>query len=183
MSNALIPNALLDFGGLPRFGDFSPSLITPAIDELLVQAREAVETAARASTPVSWEGFIAPLEDATERLSRAWGMVGHLNGVADTPELRGAYNENLPKITQFWTELGQNRALYEKYRALHDSPEYASLPAARRRAVELALQGFRLGGVELESPQRERFMELSERQAALGQKFSENVLDATCPPT
>ena len=106
-------------------------------------------------------------------------MVGHLNGVADTPELRGAYNENLPKITQFWTELGQNRALYEKYRALHDSAEYASLRAARRRAVELALQGFRLGGVELESPQRERFMELSERQAALGQKFSENVLDAT----
>ncbi len=179
MSNALIPNALLDFSGLPRFGDFSPSLITPAIDELLVQAREAVETASKASTPVTWEAFIAPLEDATERLSRAWGMVGHLNGVADTPELRGAYNENLPKISQFWTELGQNRALYEKYRALHESPEFAALPAARSRAVELALQGFRLGGVELESPQRERFMELSERQAALGQKFSENVLDAT----
>ncbi len=179
MSNALIPNALLDFSGLPRFTDFSPSLITPAIDELLVQAREAVETASKASTPSTWDAFVAPLEDATERLSRAWGMVGHLNGVADTPELRSAYNENLPKVTQFWTELGQNRALYEKYRALHDSPEYASLPAARRRAVELALQGFRLGGVELESPQRERFMELSERQAALGQKFSENVLDAT----
>ena len=117
MSNALIPNALLDFGGLPRFSDFSPSLVTPAIDELLVQAREAVEAASRASTPATWEAFIAPLEDATERLSRAWGMVGHLNGVADTPELRAAYNENLPKITQFWTELGQNRTLYEKYRA------------------------------------------------------------------
>jgi oligopeptidase A len=179
MSNALIPNALLDFSGLPRFADFSPSLVTPAIDELLLQAREAVAAAARETTPASWESFIEPLEDATERLSRAWGMVGHLNGVADTPELRAAFNENLPKVTQFWTELGQNRALYEKYHALKDSPQFAALAPARRRVVELALQGFRLGGVELESPQRERFMALSERQAALGQKFSENVLDAT----
>ena len=179
MSNALIPNALLDFGGLPRFADFSPALITPAIEELLVQAREAVEAASRATTPATWDGFVEPLEDATERLARAWGMVGHLNGVADTPELRAAYNENLPRVTQFWTEVGQNRALYEKYRALCDSPQYGALAAARRRAVDLALQSFRLGGVELDSPQRERFMELSERQAALAQKFSENVLDAT----
>jgi len=179
MSNQLIPNALLDFAGLPRFADFSPSLVTPAIDELITQAREAVEAASRPSTPATWDAFVEPLEDATERLSRAWGMVGHLNGVADTPELRAAYNENLPKVTQFWTELGQNRALYEKYRALRESASFAALPPARSRAVELALQAFRLGGVELESPQRERFMEIAERQAALGQGFSENVLDAT----
>ena len=178
-STALTPNALIDSSGLPRFADFSPSLVTPAIDELLLQAREAVEAAGRESTPAAWDAFVEPLEDATERLSRAWGMVGHLNGVADTPELRAAYNENLPKVTQFWTEVGQNRALYEKYRALRDSGAFAELTGARKRTVELALQGFRLGGVELESPQRERFMEISERQAALGQKFSENVLDAT----
>jgi len=178
-SNALIPNALLDFAGLPRFADFTPSLVTPAVDELLLQARETVQRVSRPEAPATWAGFVEPLEDATERLSRAWGMVGHLNGVADTPELRAAYNENLPKVTQFWTELGQNRALYEKYRALQASPAFAQLAPARRRTVELALQGFKLGGVELESPQRERFMAISERQAALGQKFSENVLDAT----
>jgi len=179
MSNDLIPNALLDFSGLPRFADFTPTLVTPAIGELLTQAREAVDAASRDTTPATWEAFVEPLEDATERLSRAWGMVGHLNGVADTPELRAAYNENLPRVTQFWTELGQNRALYEKYRSLRDSAEFARLAPGRRRAIELALQAFKLGGVELESPQRERFLELSERQAALAQKFSENVLDAT----
>ncbi len=177
--NALVVNALLDFSGLPRFADFTPSLVTPAIDELLLRAREAVERAGAADTAPTWEAFVEPLQDATEQLSRAWGMVGHLNGVADTPELRAAYNENLPKVTQFWTEVGQNRALYAKYRTLHDSAQFATLSPARRRTVELALQGFRLGGVELESPHRERFMALSERQAALGQKFSENVLDAT----
>ncbi len=177
--NALVPNALLDFSGLPRFADFSPALVGPAIDELLLQAREAVASASHENVPCTWEGFVAPLEDATERLARAWGMVGHLNGVADTPELRAAFNESLPKVTQFWTELGQNRALYEKYRALRASAAFDALAPARRRVVELALVGFRLGGVELESPKRERFMAISERQAALGQKFSENVLDAT----
>jgi len=179
MSTALTQNALLDFAGLPRFADFSPTLVSPAIEELLNQAREAVQRAERADTPASWEAFVEPLEEVTERLARAWGMVGHLNGVADTPELRATYNENLPKITQFWTELGQNRALYDKYQALRDDANWASLPQARQRAVELALQSFRLGGVELESPHRERFLQISEQQAALGQKFSENVLDAT----
>jgi len=179
MSTALTQNALLDFAGLPRFADFSPTLVSPAIEELLNQAREAVQRAERADTPASWEAFVEPLEEVTERLARAWGMVGHLNGVADTPELRATYNENLPKITQFWTELGQNRALYDKYQALRDDAKWASLPQARQRAVELALQSFRLGGVELESPHRERFLQISEQQAALGQKFSENVLDAT----
>ncbi len=179
MTTTPLPNPLLDFSGLPRFADFAPTLVTPAVDALLSQARETVQLVSGAQTAVSWEAFVEPLEDTTERLARAWGMVGHLNGVADTPELRAVYNENLPKITQFWTELGQNRALYDKYRALQSSPQFAGLSPARKRVVELALQSFRLGGVELESPQRERFMALSERQAALGQKFSENVLDAT----
>ncbi len=178
-ADAVAANALLDFSGLPRFADFSPALITPALDTLLAQAREAIARAGDEATPATWEAFVEPLEDVSERLSRAWGLVGHLNGVADTPELRAAYNENLPRVTQFWTEVGQNRALYAKYLALRESGDFAALAPARKRAVELALQAFRLGGVELESPERERFMELAERQAALGQKFSENVLDAT----
>ena len=172
-------NPLLDFSDLPRFDDFTPEAITPAVQALLDEARAAIARATLPQTPLGWESFIEPLEDATERLSRAWGVVGHLSGVADTPELRAAYNQNLPLVTQFWTELGQNRALYEKYQALRGAPDFAGLAPARQRAIELALQGFRLGGVELESPARDRFMEISERQAALGQKYSENVLDAT----
>ena len=181
MSSTALPanNPLLDFSGLPRFADFTPALVTPAITALLAQARAAIDAAADPGTPATWDAFIEPLEDVTEQLTRAWGVVGHLSGVADTPELRAAHNENLPAVTQFWTEVGQNRALFEKYRALQADAGFAALSPARRRVVELALQGFKLGGVELESPQRERFMEISERQAALGQKFSENVLDAT----
>ena len=172
-------NPLVDLGGLPRFGALRPEHVTPAIEHLLAQARIAVSHAEHPDTPPSWQAFVQPLEEATERLGRAWGMVGHLNGVADTPELRAVFNENLPKITEFWTALGQSEALFAKYRALHDSPEFGTLSHARKRIVEHALRDFRLGGAELVSPARERYAEIQDRQAALAQKFSENVLDAT----
>jgi oligopeptidase A len=172
-------NPLLDFTGLPRFDAFRPEHVTPAIEQLVGEARRAVTIAEHPDTPATWAAFVRPLEDAGERLGRAWGMVGHLNGVADTPELRAAYNENLPRVTEFWTALGQNQALFAKYRALRESPAFARLDAAQQRIVEHALRDFRLGGAELVSPARERYAEIQERQAALAQKFSENVLDAT----
>ncbi len=174
-----ITNPLLDFSGLPRFSDFHPRWVAPAIDTLLAEARAVIDTISAPSTPPSWDAFGAPLEDTTERLGRAWGMVGHLNGVADSPELREAYNANLPKVTAFWTELAQNRQLFAKYKALRASPEFATLPAPRQRVIDNALRDFRLGGAELESPARERFAEIQTELAALSQKFSENVLDAT----
>ena len=172
-------NPLLDFSGLPRFADFRPEHVAPAVDALLAEARATLERVAAPETPVHWDAFVAPLEESTERLGRAWGIVGHLNAVADSPELRDAYNANLPKVTQFSTELGQHEALFAKYKALEASPAYASLPPARRRIVDNALRDFRLGGAELVSPARERFAEIQDRSAALSQKFSENVLDAT----
>jgi oligopeptidase A len=172
-------NPLLDFSGLPRFEAFRPGLVTAAIERLLADARDAVSRAEHPDTPATWEAFVSPLEDASERLGRAWGMVGHLNGVADNPELRAAYNENLPKVTEFWTQVGQNEQLFAKYRALRASPQFAALSPDRRRIVEHALRDFRLGGAELVSPHRERYAAIQERQAALAQKFSENVLDAT----
>ncbi len=176
---AATANPLLDFSGLPRFAEFEPAQVTPAVDALLAEARATLAAVTDPATPTTWDAFVEPLEDATERLGRAWGMVGHLNGVADTPALREAYNANLPKVTQFFTELSQHEALFAKYKAFAASTQYAQLPAVRKRIVDHALRDFRLGGAELKSPARERFAELQERQAALAQKFSENVLDAT----
>ena len=172
-------NPLLDFSGLPRFGAFRPEHVTPAIDILLAQARNAVDKAEAATTSATWADFVSPLELATEQLGRAWGMVGHLNGVADTPELRAVFNENLPRVTEFWTALGQNEALFAKYKALSQSAEFAQMSPPRRKIVTNALRDFRLGGADLVSPARERYAEIQEQQAALSQKFGENVLDAT----
>ncbi len=170
-------NPLLDFSGLPRFADIRPDHIAPAVDRLLEQARAAMRRAEDA--PATWEQFVRPLEDATERLSRAWGQVEHLHAVLDSPALREAYNAGLPKITQFWTELGQNQRLFETYRALKAAPEFAQLTPARKKLVENALRDFRLGGAELPAQLKPRYAAIQEELASLSAKFSENVLDAT----
>src|SRR5229473_7120834 len=137
-------NPLLDFSALPRFQDLKPEHVTPAVDQLLAEGRATTAAVIHASP--SWDAFVAPLEDANERVARAWGQVSHLHAVLDSPALRGAYNANLSKISQYWTELGQNQALFAKYKALHGSDEFASLSAARKRIVENALRDFRLSG-------------------------------------
>ncbi len=172
-------NALLDFTDLPRFDLFTPAQVTPAVAQLLDDARRVVAQLQAPEAPVSWDQFVVPLEAVTERLGRAWGVVGHLNAVVDTPELRATYNENLPKVTEFWTELGQNLKLFEKYKALQASPEYHTLSAARKKIIDNAVRDFRLGGAELPDDKKLRFAEIQEQQAALATRFSENVLDAT----
>jgi oligopeptidase A len=173
------PNPLLDFSDLPRFDAIKPEHVAPAISALLDENRALVAQLEAPMQQVTWENFVEPLDNATEKLGRAWGIVGHLNAVADTPELRAAYNENLPKVTEFWTELGQNLALFDKYKALKTGAGYAALSAARKKIIENALRDFRLGGAELPQDKKERFAEIQEQQAALATKFSENVLDAT----
>ena len=171
-------NPLLDFSGLPRFTEITPEHVGPAIDQLLVEAEAAVRHAESVS-PVQWETFVEPLDDATERLWRAWGQVSHLQAVVNTPALREAYNDNLPKVTRFGAALGQNLALFAQYRALADSPAFATYDVARRKVVENALRDFHLGGAELGETEKARFAEIQETLSSLSARFSQNVLDAT----
>jgi Zn-dependent oligopeptidase len=144
-----IKNSLLDFSDLPRFDTFQPEYVSEAIASLISEAQAVVATLEVPSAHVTWENFVAPLEETAEKLSRAWGIVGHLNAVVDTPALRATYNENQPKVTEFWTALAQNLALFEKYKAIQESPAYAQLSATRQRIIENAIRDFRLGGAEL----------------------------------
>ncbi len=170
-------NPLLDFSGLPQFEKIKPEHVAPAIEQLLADGRAT--TAASLSAKPTWDDFVGPLEDANERIGRAWGQVAHLHAVMDNPPLREAYNANLPKITQYWTELGQNQALFEKYKALHESSEFSALSPARKKIVENALRDFRLGGAELPADKKRRYAAIQEELSALSAKFSENLLDAT----
>ncbi|ODU00970.1 MAG: oligopeptidase A [Thiobacillus sp. SCN 63-1177] len=170
---------MLDFSGLPRFAEFKPDYVTPAIDQLLTDCRAAVARAEAADTPAEWDAFVAPLDDTNEKLGRAWGQVSHLHSVMDSPELREVYNANLPKITVYYAELGQNEALFAKFKALKASPGYAALSAPRKKIVENELRDFRLGGAELPVDKKARFMQVQEELAQLSAKFEENLLDAT----
>ncbi len=168
-------NPLLDFTDLPLFDQVQPEHVAPAVDTLLAAADQALQTVTEASFPNRWEDIAKVLDTATENLGRAWGVVSHLNSVADTPELRAAYNEALPRVTDFWTRLGSDERLYAKYKAI----DPAALNAEQRQAHKNAVRNFVLGGAELTGAARDRFAAIQERQAELSQKFSENALDAT----
>ena len=168
-------NPLLDFSGLPLFDRITPGDVAPAVDHLLAQAEQALQQVTEPSFPADWVRMASVLDVATERLSRAWGAVSHLNSVADTPELRAAYNATLPRVTDFWTRLGADERLYAKYKAI----DVSRLNAEQRRAHGHALRNFVLSGAELTGAAKTRFAQIQERQAELSQKFSENALDAT----
>ena len=170
-------NPLLDFPGLPRFAEIKPEHVSPAVDQLLADGRATIASVVQAKP--TWEEFVEPLEDANERLGRAWGQVSHLHAVMDSPALREAYNASLPKVSQYWTELGQNLELFRKYKELEGSPQFAALSAARRKIVDNALRDFRLGGAELPPRGKQRHAEIQEELAKLSARFSENLLDAT----
>ena len=172
-------NPLLDFTGLPRFAEIRPEHVSPAIEQLLTEARHTVaQLTAHADSP-SWEDFVDPLTDATERLSRAWGVVGHLNAVVNTPELRDAYNANIAPISAFWTELGQNLDLLGQFKAIEASPAYAGYNAARQKIIQNDLRDFRLSGAELPEAQRQRYAAIQSKLAELSARFEQNVMDAT----
>jgi len=172
-------NPLLDFTGLPRFAEIKPEHVVPAIEKLLAENRALVARLLEDKAMLTWDSFVSPMEDANEKLIRAWGPVGHLNSVMNSPELREVYNAILPRITQYYAELGQNIALFEKFKTLRNSIEFQSLNAARKKIIENELRDFRLGGAELPNEKKARFMEIQERLAELSSRFSDNLLDAT----
>ena len=179
-SAELQQNPLIAFGrGICDYSKVQPSDIEPAIDFLLKQAEQAVARAVDPKTPASWNDLLEPLEDATESLSRSWGVISHLNSVADTPELRAAYGEMMPKVTAFFASLGQNLALYQRFKELSQSAAFAKLNSSQKKVIENSLRDFRLGGAELADSQKPRFAEIQDEQALLGKAFSDHVLDAT----
>ena len=168
-------NPLLNTTGLPLFDRIAPEHVAPAMDQLLADAEEALIQVTAADFPAQWQAMSRTLDVVTERLSMAWSAVSHLNGVADTPELRAAYNNDLPRVTEFWTRLGSDEKLFAKYQAIN----LAQLNPEQKQAHKNTLRAFVLGGAELHGAAKERYGAIQERLADITQKFSENTLDAT----
>lgn len=172
-------NPLLATGGLPKFNEIRPEHVSPAIDSLIAEGRALVEQLATAEQTPDWQNFVQPIETFSEKLSRSWGPVGHMNSVVNTPELREAYNENLAKLTDFYSDLSQDERLYNKYKAIQGSPAYAQLSTAQQKIIDNEVRGFKLGGAELPPAEKVRFKEIAEQLSKLGSTFEENILDNT----
>lgn len=179
-------NPLLQHQGptaLAAFDAIKPEHVAPAVDALLAQAETALAQATSADVPAHYDAMSAVLDVPLEHFNRAWGAVSYLNAVADTPELRAAYNACLPRVTAFFTKMGADERLYAKYKQIaaadDAAPSAQRLSAPRRKVIDNALRDFVLSGAELQGPAKERFAQIQERLAALSQRFREHVLDAT----
>ena len=171
-------NPLLEPGELPAFSRIEPGMIQPAIETLIAGNRERIAELTAQPRP-TWDSLVKPLELLNDRLDRAWSPVRHLNSVKSSPEWRAAYEACLPLLSEYATELSQNRALFEAYTAIAESPEFARLDAARQKTLRDALRDFRLGGVELEGESRRRYQHLQKDLARLQSAFENNLLDST----
>lgn len=171
-------NPLLDFSGLPKFSEIKPEHVGPAITDLISSCTTAITTVEEASL-ISWETIVAPLDEAVERLNRAWGIVCHLRSVTSTPALRQAHSENLQQVSCFYSALGENPLLYERFAALEVQQRLGGDEVARRRILTKRLQEFRLSGADLPTAARTRLSEIHSELAALAARFSNNLLEAT----
>jgi oligopeptidase A len=177
-NTTIIENPLLRGSGLPPFGEIKPEHIVPAMTELLERLDNELETL-EANVQASWTGLVEPLEKLTEPLYWTWGIVSHLMGVQNSPELREAYETVQPLVIQFMTKLGQSQPIYNAFKALENSDNWASLESAQQRIVESAIRDAELSGVGLHGKPRDRFNGIQMELAELSTKFSNHVLDAT----
>lgn len=173
-------NPLLQDFDLPPYSAIRPEHVEPAIDTILADSRAAIDAllARQEGTP-TWQGLVLALDELGERLGRAWSPVSHLNAVCNSAELRSAYEACLPKLSEYWTELGQNRELFQAYEALASSPEAAGFDVAQKTILEHALRDFRLSGIDLPSDKQQRYGEIQMKLSELTSRFSNQLLDAT----
>lgn len=170
---------LQDFD-LPPYSLITADQVEPAIDQLLQDNRAAIaQLLQQPADSHSWASLVGVLDELHARLAQAWSPVSHLNAVCNSPELRAAYEACLPKLSQYWTELGQNRALFEAYQALANGPQSAHFELAQRSILSHALRDFRLSGIDLPAAQQQRYGEIQMRLSELSSRYSNQLLDAT----
>ena len=171
-------NVLLHLGEEPRFDQIKTEDIKPALQTAIAEAREQI-AAIKAQTHTNWANTVEKLTDITERVGRIWSVVSHLNSVVDTPELRAVYNELMPEITIFFTEIGQDIELYNRFKIIKNSAEFDTLSPAQQTKLNHDLRDFVLSGAELPPEQQAELAQLQTEGAQLGAKFAQNIQDAT----
>jgi len=172
-------NPLLESTTLPQFSKIKAQHIEAAMDSLLEEARTVVEQQLQVTNAYTWDNLIAPIENIEDKLNKAWSPVSHMNSVVNSDELRDAYNACLPKLSQYSTEMGQNKALFEAYQFIANSDDFQNLDTAQQKIINNALRDFQLSGIDLSTEKQQRYKQISQELSRLSSKYEENLLDAT----
>lgn len=171
-------NPLLAGQGLPAFDQIQPGLIVPGMTQLLQELAGEL-TDLEAQIAPTWEKLVEPLTRIEERLSWSWGIIGHLMGVKNSPELRQAYETVQPQVVEFISRLSQSKPIYEAFLSLRQGESWGQLDETQQRIVEASLRDAQLAGVGLAGEKKDRFNAIQLELAEITTKFSNNILDAT----
>ncbi len=172
-------NPLLENTDLPQFSKIKPEHVVAAIDTLLAEARRVVEQQLNTNSVYTWNNLVEPIEEAEDRLNKAWSPVSHMNSVVNSDQLRDAYNACLPKLSEYSTEMGQNKDLYNAYHSIAGSEQFKQLDGAQQKIIHNSLRDFHLSGIDLPEDKQRRYKEISQELSRLSSQYSDNVLDAT----
>ena len=163
----------------PAFSSINIATVEQQLDDLLANCRAVATSLENVSDPLDWQTLIQPLEEAHNSLSLFWSPISHLNSVMNSDELRKIYKKCLPKLSAYYTELGQNAHLYNATMALTKSETFTHLKAEQQQQLQHSLRDFKLGGVSLNESDKQRFGEIAQSLSRITTEFSDNVLDAT----
>ncbi|MDN3615689.1 oligopeptidase A [Vibrio gallaecicus] len=172
-------NPLLTFTDLPPFSKILPEHVKPAVEQVIADCRKKIEQVLEGNTSPTWDNLVAPIDEVDDRLGRIWSPVSHMNSVVNSDELRDAYESCLPILSEYGTWVGQHKGLFEAYKSIKASDEFATLTQAQKKTITDALRDFELSGIGLPADEQYRYGEISKRMSELGSQFSNNVLDAT----
>ena len=173
------PNPLLiEYDRIP-FGEIEAAHVVLAVRRILEDARAEIEELVSVESTPTYADTIGRLDGVLERVKERTAPVTHLLSVAETPELREAYKEILPEITEFWTRVTLNKELWNRIKALADTDEAVALPPIERRHLDTTLRDFRRAGADLSTAGKEKLSAIRLEISSLERKFSENVIDAT----
>ncbi len=172
-------NPLLKTDQLPDFNAFHVEHIEPAVTAVLSESRDVVEKLVADTAPPSWENFVEPLEHIQNRLERVWGPVGHLDAVSNSDEWHQVYTDCLQQITDFHSQIGQNKGLFAKFSQLHQSEAFAHYSLAQKKVIENALRDFRLSGIDLDETHQQTYKDITQQLSQLSSQFGNNVLKSS----
>jgi oligopeptidase A len=164
---------------LPIFSNLDPQSLAPACQRLLNKSREMVAALVADKNPPSWDNLLLVLEEIDDKIGRFWAPVSHCHSVLSGDAWRAAYSACLPLLTAYNSEMGQNRPLFERVKALSDCDDFAKLNGPRQQTIRHMLRDFTLSGVALEGEQGARFADIQQRLSELSTAYSNHVLDAT----
>lgn len=164
---------------LPNFNNVDPTKIASTVEEILTQHRARLATLLSQPQPYTWDNLLQPLEEMSDELAKYWSTISHMRSVVETDELRKAFNETLPKLIEYNTEMAQNEQLYKATLLVNNSHEFSSLSPAQKKIIENDIRDFKLAGIHLSADKKARLAALEQEHSRLTTKYSENLLDAT----